>query len=73
MSVVMVHAIPDDVLIGERERLLAMVDILETVPLEEMRKLARRSAFTRRQLATMIGANRETVTRAFGKLRSEGA
>jgi CRP/FNR family transcriptional regulator, cyclic AMP receptor protein len=28
--------------------------------------------YTHRQLATMIGANREAVTRAFGKLRSEG-
>jgi CRP/FNR family transcriptional regulator len=28
--------------------------------------------YTHRQLATMIGANREAVTRAFGRLRSEG-
>ena len=28
--------------------------------------------YTHRQLGTMIGANREAVTRAFGKLRSEG-
>ena len=28
--------------------------------------------YTHQQLATMIGANREAVTRAFGKLRSEG-
>jgi DNA-binding transcriptional MocR family regulator len=29
--------------------------------------------FTHRQLASMIGANRETVTRAFGKLRRAGS
>jgi CRP/FNR family transcriptional regulator len=29
--------------------------------------------YTHRQLGTMIGANREAVTRAFGRLRSEGA
>ena len=28
--------------------------------------------YTHRHLATMIGANREAVTRAFGKLRSDG-
>jgi len=28
--------------------------------------------YTHHHLATMIGANREAVTRAFGKLRSEG-
>ncbi len=47
MSVVGTHAIPDDVLDGETERLLAMVDILEPVPPEELRSLARRSAFAR--------------------------
>jgi CRP/FNR family transcriptional regulator len=41
------HAIPDYVLVGKRERLLAMVDILESVPPEEIRAIARRSAFTR--------------------------
>ena len=41
------HAIPDYVLVGQRERLLAMVDILESVPPEEIRAIARRSAFTR--------------------------
>jgi CRP/FNR family transcriptional regulator, cyclic AMP receptor protein len=30
------------------------------------------TGYTHRQLATMIGANREAVTRAFGKLRSVG-
>ncbi|HKH77933.1 MAG TPA: helix-turn-helix domain-containing protein [Rubrobacteraceae bacterium] len=29
--------------------------------------------YTHRQLATMIGASRESVTRAFTKLRREGA
>jgi hypothetical protein len=47
MSVVVAHAIPDDVLVGERARLLAMVDILESVPPEEVWALARRSAFAR--------------------------
>ncbi len=47
MSVVGTHAIPDDVLDGETERLLAMVDNLEPVPPEELRSLARRSAFAR--------------------------
>ena len=46
MSVV-AHAIPDGVLAGERERLLAMVDILEGVPPGEVRALARRSSFAR--------------------------
>ena len=41
------HAIPDYVLVGQRERLLAMVDILESVPPEEIRALVRRSAITR--------------------------
>jgi CRP/FNR family transcriptional regulator len=36
---------PDGVLAGERERLLAMVDILEAVPPEDVRELARRSTF----------------------------
>jgi CRP/FNR family transcriptional regulator, cyclic AMP receptor protein len=45
---VVAHAVPDhDVLAGERARLLAMVDILEAVPPEDVRVLARRSAFTR--------------------------
>lgn len=47
MSVVVAHAIPDDALAGKRERLLAMVDILESVPPEGVRALARRSAFAR--------------------------
>ncbi len=29
--------------------------------------------YTHQQIATMIGANREAVTRALGKLRDEGA
>ncbi len=37
----------DDLPTGERERLLAMVDILESVPPEAVRALARRSAFAR--------------------------
>jgi CRP/FNR family transcriptional regulator, cyclic AMP receptor protein len=45
MSVLAVRAIPDAGLAGRRERLLAMVDILEPVPGEEIRTLARRSAF----------------------------
>jgi CRP/FNR family transcriptional regulator, cyclic AMP receptor protein len=45
---VVAHAVPDhDVLAGERARLLAMVDILEAVPPEDVRALARRSTFTR--------------------------
>jgi CRP/FNR family transcriptional regulator, cyclic AMP receptor protein len=47
MSAVVVRAMPDGVLAEERERLLAMVDILEAVPLEEVRALARRSTFAR--------------------------
>jgi CRP/FNR family cyclic AMP-dependent transcriptional regulator len=47
MSVVARTTIPDRVLAGERERLLAMVDILESVPPEDVRALARRSAFAR--------------------------
>jgi hypothetical protein len=47
MSAVVVRAMPDGVLAGERERLLAMVDILEAVPPEDVRALARRSTFTR--------------------------
>jgi CRP/FNR family transcriptional regulator len=30
------------------------------------------TCYTHQQLATMMGANREAVTRAFGRLRSEG-
>ncbi len=47
MSAVVVRAMPDGVLAGERERLLAMVDILEAVPPEDVRALARRSTFAR--------------------------
>ena len=47
MSAVLVRAMPDGVLAGERERLLAMVDILEAVPPEDVRALARRSTFAR--------------------------
>ena len=47
MSAMLVRAMPDGVLAGERERLLAMVDILEAVPLEDVRVLARRSTFAR--------------------------
>ena len=45
MSVVIARDIPAAVLAGRRERLLAMVDILEGVPEEDVRALARRSAF----------------------------
>jgi CRP/FNR family transcriptional regulator, cyclic AMP receptor protein len=47
MSAVLVRAMPDGVLPGRRERLLAMVDILEAVPPEDVRALARRSTFAR--------------------------
>jgi CRP/FNR family cyclic AMP-dependent transcriptional regulator len=47
MSAVLVRAMPDGVLPGRRERLLAMVDILEAVPAEDVRALARRSTFAR--------------------------
>jgi CRP/FNR family transcriptional regulator, cyclic AMP receptor protein len=47
MSAMLVRAMPDGVLAGERERLLAMVDILEAVPPEDVRVLARRSTFSR--------------------------
>jgi CRP/FNR family cyclic AMP-dependent transcriptional regulator len=47
MSAVMVRAMPDGVLAGRRERLLAMVDILEAVPPEDVRALAWRSTFAR--------------------------
>jgi CRP/FNR family transcriptional regulator, cyclic AMP receptor protein len=47
MSAVLVRAMPDGVLAGQREWLLAMVDILEAVPPEDVRALARRSTFTR--------------------------
>ncbi len=45
MTVVIARDIPDVVLAGKRERLLAMVDILEGVQPEDVRTLARRSAF----------------------------
>src|SRR3712207_9544093 len=45
MSVVIARDIPAAALAGKRERLLAMVDILEGVPPEDARALARRSAF----------------------------
>ncbi len=45
MSVVIARDIPDAVLAGKRERLLAMVDILEGVPPEDVRAIARRAAF----------------------------
>jgi CRP/FNR family transcriptional regulator, cyclic AMP receptor protein len=47
MSAVVVRAMPDRVLAGNRERLLAMVDILEAVPAEDVRTLALRSTFAR--------------------------
>lgn len=47
MSAMVVRAVPDGVLAGERERLLAMVDILEAVPPEDVWELARRSTFAR--------------------------
>jgi hypothetical protein len=63
MSVVGTHAIPDDVLDGETERLLAMVDILEPVPPEELWSLARRSAFARldaRDAAVLVAPQTST-------------
>ncbi len=45
MSVVLARNMPSAVLVGKRERLLAMVDLLEGVPEEDVRALARRSAF----------------------------
>jgi CRP/FNR family transcriptional regulator, cyclic AMP receptor protein len=53
-SVVVAHAIPDYVLAGQRERLLAMVDILESVPPEEIQVIARRSAFTRLEVRDAV-------------------
>jgi CRP/FNR family transcriptional regulator, cyclic AMP receptor protein len=47
MSAMLVRAMPDGVLAGEREHLLAMVDILEALPPEDVRALARRSTFAR--------------------------
>jgi hypothetical protein len=47
MSAVIVRTMPDGVLAGTRERLLAMVDILEAVPPEDVRALALRSTFAR--------------------------
>jgi CRP/FNR family cyclic AMP-dependent transcriptional regulator len=47
MSAVVAHAIRDEVLARERERLLARVDILQPVSQEEVRALARCSDFTR--------------------------
>jgi len=47
MSAVVVRDMPDGVLAGRRERLLAMVDVLEAVPPEDVRALARRSSFAR--------------------------
>lgn len=47
MSAVVAHAIRDEVLARERERLLARVDILQPVSVEEVRALARCSTFTR--------------------------
>src|SRR3712207_1078365 len=41
------RAIPKYTLVGERERLLAMVDILAAAPREEVRALTRSAAFTR--------------------------
>ena len=45
MSLLMARDMPVAVLAGKRERLLALVDILEGVPPEDVRALARRSAF----------------------------
>ena len=45
MSVVIARDMPVAALAGKRERLLAMVDILEGVPPEDVRALARRAAF----------------------------
>ena len=47
MSAMMVRAVPEGGLAAERERLLAMVDILEAVPAEDLRELALRSTFAR--------------------------
>ena len=47
MSVAVARATPYSLLAGERERLLAMVNILEPVPPEEVRALARCSTFAR--------------------------
>jgi hypothetical protein len=47
MSVLEARAIPKYTLVGERERLLAMVDILAAAPREEVRALTRSAAFTR--------------------------
>ena len=47
MSAVLVRTMPDGVLAGTRERLLAMVDILESVSPEDVRVLTRRSTFAR--------------------------
>src|ERR671916_1462881 len=47
MSVLEARAIPKYTLVGERERLLAMVDILAAAPREEMGALARRPASPR--------------------------
>src|SRR3712207_8385436 len=47
MSVLEARTIPKYTLVGEKERLLAMVDILASAPLEEVRALARSAAFTR--------------------------
>ena len=47
MSAVMVRPMTEGVLAGRRERLLALVDILEAVSPEDVRALARRSTFAR--------------------------
>ena len=55
-------------------RLASMLLLLferEGVVTSEGYRIATR--YTHRQLATMIGANREATTRALGRLREEGA
>jgi CRP/FNR family cyclic AMP-dependent transcriptional regulator len=47
VSLIVARTRPGSVLVGERERLFARVDILESVPWEEVRALARRSVFAR--------------------------
>ena len=45
MTAVVARSLPSYALAGERERLLAMVDVLESVPPEGLRTLARCSVF----------------------------
>jgi hypothetical protein len=56
------HAIPDYVLAGHRERLLARVEILEPVPPGEIRAIVRRSAFTHLEALVVTAAHPGAVT-----------